>query len=272
VNVRDLSSSTNPNLPSTAFSDQSSSLIPDEELPIQFSNVTVGYGNSIVLENLNLKITKGEYVGIVGPNGSGKTTFLKTLLNSILPISGEIFIYGKPLNRKIRNDIGYVPQSSSIPRDFPLSVREAVVMGRYGQIGLLHQPKKSDYSAVHDALVQVHMHGFANRPIGHLSGGEQQKVLIARALARKPTILLMDEPTSALDFEMTKSVFKLVDELNKEYGLTVIMIHHNVSLIRKHCQRLLIFDGTIRFDGLPDDPKANRAINIAYNLDEDTEL
>ena len=122
---------------------------------------------------------------------------------------------------------------------------------------------------VHHALVQVHMHEFANRPIGHLSGGEQQKILIARALAKNPSILLLDEPTSALDFEMTRSVFHLVDELHQKYGLTILMVHHNVNLIRKHCGRLFVLDGTIRFDGSPENPNADKAIAIAYNLNEE---
>lgn len=233
---------------------------------ISFQNVDIGYNNRPVLQNLNFDVTEGEYIGIIGPNGSGKTTFLKSLLNVLPPITGNILIYGKELNRDLQNEIGYVPQSSIIPREFPLSVREAVVMGRYGKIGLFKHPTKNDYEAVHDALMKVHMHGFASRPIGHLSGGEQQKVLIARALARRPQILLLDEPTSALDFEMTRSVFQLVDELNTKYHLTIIMIHHNVDLIRKHCKRLLIFDQTIRYDGSPQNAKVDTTLKIAYNL------
>ncbi|MCF2139383.1 MAG: ABC transporter ATP-binding protein [Candidatus Lokiarchaeota archaeon] len=235
---------------------------------IEFSNVNIGYPGHLVLQNLNFIIKEGEYVGIIGPNGSGKTTLLKTLLHLIKPIAGTIQIYGKPIDNRIRNSIGYVPQSSPIPREFPLSVKEAVLMGRYGQIGLFHRPKKIDHEMVHNALIQVHLHEFANRPIGHLSGGEQQKILIARALARNPKILLLDEPTSALDFEMTRSVFSLVDELHKKYGLTILMVHHNVNLIRKHCDRLFVLDQMIRFDGHPTDPRVEQAISIAYNLFE----
>lgn len=235
---------------------------------IEFDHVDIGYSNRLVLENINLDIQKGEYIGIIGPNGSGKTSFLKSLLNLIAPLNGQIWLAGKEIDKSFRNRIGYVPQSNTIPRDFPLSVREAVMMGRYGQIGMFRWPKEEDREAVHHALLQVHMHEFVNRPIGHLSGGEQQKILIARALARQPTILLLDEPTSALDFEMTQSVFKLVDELHDKYGLTIIMVHHNINLIRKHCHRLLIFDRMIRFDGDPQDPIADKAIRIAYNLEE----
>jgi ABC-type Mn2+/Zn2+ transport system ATPase subunit len=236
-----------------------------EEL-IKFDHVNIGFNNKAILEDINLTINKGAYVGIIGPNGSGKTTFLKTLLGLIEPQSGIISIKGNPINREIKNDIGYVPQSIKIEREFPLTVSEAVMMGRYSQIGLFKRPNKEDKKAVDFALHQVHMHSYRKRPIGHLSGGEQQKVLIARALAKKPEILLMDEPTSALDFQMTLSVFELIKELNEKYAYTIIMVHHNVTLIRSKAHRLLVFDGAIRYDGNPKLPDADEIIKLAYNI------
>ena len=233
---------------------------------IELKSVNLGYGNHVILSDLDLTINHGEYVGIIGPNGSGKTTFLRAILGLILPLNGQIVIDGKPLDKKAKNKIGYVPQNIKIDKEFPLSVKEAVLMGRYPQIGVLRVPRKQDKDAVQKALHQVHMEQYKDRPIGHLSGGEQQKIMIARALARQPEMLLLDEPTSALDFQMTQSVFTLVHELNQKYNLTIVMVHHNVELIRKSCHRLIIFDETIRFDGNPQDERADQIINIAYNI------
>ncbi|MHA1585528.1 MAG: metal ABC transporter ATP-binding protein [Promethearchaeota archaeon] len=233
----------------------------------QLKNLKIGYRSNIVLSDINLKIHQGDYIGILGPNGCGKTTFLKTLLGLVEPLEGEIDILDPLFKNKSKKSsfFGYIPQFSPTKRDFPLSVHEVVVMGLYGQIGLFHHVTKQDYLKADEALHKVHMWHYRNRPIGHLSGGEQQKVMIARALVSNPKLLLMDEPTSSLDFRMTKSVFDLVRELNEEYGYTIIMIHHNINLIQQNCKRLLIFDHKIRYDGAPLTEKAQRIIKIAYH-------
>jgi len=233
---------------------------------IVYEKVELGYKDRIVLRNLNLIVHQNDYIGIVGPNGSGKTTFFKSLLGLLNPVLGKITFKDTPYSKKVLDIIGYVPQTIKVEKEFPLNVEEAVMMGRYNMIGLGKQPKSKDHEAVHYALHQVHMEKSHDRPIGHLSGGELQKIMIARALARKPEILLMDEPTSALDFQMTASVFELVHELYQKYNLTILMIHHNVSLIRRNCHRLLIFDGTIRYDGDPNSYDVDEIIKIAYNF------
>ncbi|WP_371803337.1 metal ABC transporter ATP-binding protein [Candidatus Lokiarchaeum ossiferum] len=246
-------------------SNQELSMNPEEEL-IRFENVKLGYNQRPILHGINFKIRKGDYIGIIGPNGCGKSTFLKSILNLIVPMEGTIRMQGKKINRQIRNQLGYVPQDTKFSKEFPLSVSEAVLQGRYGIIGILKRPKKEDFEAVRLALHKVHMGKYAKRPIGHLSGGEQQKVMIARALARNPDIILMDEPTSALDYQMTQSVFNLIEELHDKYGLTVLMVHHDITLIRKHARRLVVLDGTIRYDGSPNTPIADEIIATAYNV------
>lgn len=249
---------------------ENSSTDPSEmstQVLAQFKNLKIGFGSNVVLSDINLTIHQGEYIGILGPNGSGKTTFLKTLLGLIDPLEGKIEIGDPNFSEKTKRSsfFGYIPQFTPIKRDFPLFVRDAVVMGLYGQIGLFHHVSKQAYIQAEKALHMVHMWHYRNRPIGHLSGGEQQKVMIARALVSSPKLLLMDEPTSSLDFQMTKSVFDLVKELNDKYGYTIIMIHHNINLIQENCKRLLIFDHKIRYDGLPLTEKAQRIIKIAYH-------
>ena len=233
---------------------------------IVMDNLEIGYNNNSILSEVNLSIDKGEYIGIIGPNGSGKTSFLKTLLGLISPLSGKILIQGDVPKKKEKSTIGYVPQSTQIDREFPLSVEEVVLQGLFGKIGLFRSPRKSDKEAAVKALHKVHMWKNRKRPIGHLSGGEQQKVMIARALVLDADVLLLDEPTSSLDFQMTKSLFDLVRELNEKYKQTVIMVHHNIDLIRHNCKRLLVFHRKIRYDGPPNTKEADRIINLAYNL------
>lgn len=236
---------------------------------ITFNNVSLGYHDRTVLLGMNISIAKGEYIGIAGPNGSGKTTLFRALLGLIPPQKGEILINGKPIDKTFLQKVGYCPQNIKIEKEFPLTVYEAVMMGRYGHIGIGKKPHKEDHEAVNFALHQVHMETYKDRPIGHLSGGEQQKVIIARALAVKPEILLLDEPTSALDFQMTSSVFELVHELNTKYHYLIIMVHHNVNLLRRNCHRLIVVgDQAIRYDGKPTDEKADDIIKIAYHLND----
>ena len=233
---------------------------------IKYKNVFLGYNKRPILGDVNIEVMAGDYIGIIGPNGSGKSTFLKSILGLLSPLKGNITIAGTTINKATKNRMGYIPQNIQIEKDFPLSTYDAVMQGRYGLIGMFKRPRPEDHEAVKYALHQVHMGKYRDRPIGHLSGGEQQKIMIARALARKPDILLLDEPTSALDYSMTQSVFRLVKELHEKYHLTVLMVHHNINLIRKNCQRLLIFDGAIRYDGPPHDVEADNIIKKAYNL------
>ncbi|MFX1511601.1 MAG: metal ABC transporter ATP-binding protein [Promethearchaeota archaeon] len=223
---------------------------------ICLQNVTVAYSALIALYDINLDIFQKEFLGIIGPNGSGKTTLLKTILGSIQPIRGKIILYGKEIMHKkvprdIRHRISYVPQITAIDRNFPAIVKDIVMMGRYAQIGFLFSPTTLDQKAMEEALDTVGMCEFSHRPIGHLSGGQQQKVMIARALAQKPDILLLDEPTAALDYRMKKSIMELLKQLH-EKGLTILTIHHNIELLRKYCSRIALLNRQIIWTGLPD--------------------
>ncbi|MFX0206877.1 MAG: metal ABC transporter ATP-binding protein [Candidatus Hodarchaeota archaeon] len=235
--------------------------VPDEEnrIPlICIRQVTVAYPSVIALYNINLDIYSGELIGLLGPNGSGKTTLLKTILGTIRPINGKIHLYGEKsahngIPRHLLHKIGYVPQQHTIDRNFPALVKDVVMMGRYGRIGFLYSPTTKDHQAVKEALELVGMDEFAHRPIGHLSGGQQQKVLIARALAQKPEIMLLDEPTAALDYRMKKSIIELLKGLN-EQGLTILTIHHDIDLLRKYCSRIALLNRQIIWTGAPTSP------------------
>lgn len=230
---------------------------------IELEDVSVNYGKNIILNNINLTIYRGEYIGLIGKNGSGKSTLMKAILGLISTESGKIKVFGEPIQSDMYDKIGYMPQMHPIQRDFPASVGDIVGMGLYKK-NLFKPFKKVDKDRIKFALHKVNMGSFYDRPIGHLSGGEQQKVLVAQALVRNPEILLLDEPTSALDFTMVNDFLNLLQDLNKNYGLTLIVIQHNLEILRPHCSRLIILKGSIMYDGLPNIPRADELIERVF--------
>ena len=233
---------------------------------ISFEDVFIKYHNVFALQNVNVDIYQGDYIGIFGPNGSGKTTFLKTIIGLIEPNSGRVKVLGSENIRKVRSNVGYVPQNISVKRTFPATVLEVVEMGLFGKIGFMRPLRTDDKKQAEEAIHMVHLEAYKNRPIGHLSGGELQKVMVARALASKPKILLLDEPTSALDFMMVQDLMKLLIELNNKLNITIIAINHHLDLLQPYCTRLLLMDGTIIYDGKPDNPEIDNIITQIFNF------
>jgi ABC-type Mn2+/Zn2+ transport system ATPase subunit len=233
---------------------------------IRFENVSVKYQNIIALRNVNININQGEYIGIFGPNGSGKTTFLKTILGLIEPFTGTVTVLGSENIKKVRSNVGYVPQNILVKKTFPATVLDVVEMGLFGKIGFMKPLKKEDKKQAEEALHTVHLEAYKNRPIGHLSGGELQKVMVARALASKPYILLLDEPTSALDFMMVKDLMTLLVELNNKLNITIIAINHHLDLLQPYCSRLLLMDGTIIYDGEPYNSEVEKIIKQIFSF------
>ncbi len=239
---------------------------------IELRNVSVAYQTTLALNNASLKVYKGEIIGICGPNGAGKTTLLKAILGLVKPYRGKILIYGEELQygrnlfKSQHYRIGYVPQLQAIDRNFPALVEDVVMMGRYPRIGFFKRPTKEDWTKVHHALKLVGMFEMRKRPIGHLSSGQQQKVFIARALALEPEILLLDEPTSALDFKMTTSIMEILERLNHENDITIISIHHDLSLLKKHSSRIVCVNKEIIWTGPPNDPGLGKIIEKIYPM------
>jgi zinc transport system ATP-binding protein len=233
---------------------------------ISFEDVFIKYHNIFALQNVSVDIYQGDYIGIFGPNGSGKTTFLKTIIGLIEPNSGRVRVLGSENIKKVRSNVGYVPQNISVKRTFPATVLEVVEMGLFGKIGFMKPLRTDDKKQAEEAIHMVHLEAYKNRPIGHLSGGELQKVMVARALASKPKILLLDEPTSALDFMMVQDLMKLLIELNNKLNITIIAINHHLDLLQPYCTRLLLMDGTIIYDGKPDNPEIDSIIKQIFNF------
>jgi len=211
---------------------------------IQFQNVTLGYRRrSPVLSNLNFSIQEGEFFGIVGANGSGKTTILRAMLKILAPIKGRIALAGG--DERMR--FGYVPQRAFIDEMFPLTAREIVLMGRYGTLAPGRRPTPRDREIAEQQLALAGISDLAGERFRDMSGGQKQRTLIARALAAEARILLMDEPTVGMDLEGEHAILGLISRLHAETGITVVYVTHRLSELANTAQRLLLLhDGQVR--------------------------
>ena len=194
---------------------------------IEIHDLTVAYDNKPVLWNADFSIPKGKMVGIVGPNGAGKSTLLKSIMGLIPCSSGYIKFFDKEL-KKVRSKIAYVPQKESVDWDFPATVLDVVLMGRYGNKNLFKRLNKVDKEIAIDALKKVKMLEFSERHISELSGGQQQRVFIARALAQEADLYFMDEPFSGVDMASEKAIVDILLQLQKE-GKTIFVVHHDLQ-------------------------------------------
>ncbi|MBU1880466.1 metal ABC transporter ATP-binding protein [bacterium] len=196
------------------------------------SDLTVAYGNKPVLWDIDLNVPPGVLMAIVGPNGAGKTTTIKAILGLIKPAAGRVLIFDKPYAEQ-RSLVGYVPQRGSVDWDFPTSVMDVVLMGRYGALGWFKRPGKTEKSLAQEALEKVGMTEFANRQISQLSGGQQQRVFLARALVQDAQIYFMDEPFQGVDATTERAILTLLQEL-RSMGKTLVVVHHDLQTVPKY--------------------------------------
>ncbi|ABY95556.1 zinc transport system ATP-binding protein [Thermoanaerobacter thermohydrosulfuricus] len=208
---------------------------------VELKNVSFAYDTKKILNNISLKINKGEFVAIIGPNGSGKSTLVNIMVGNLIPTSGEVLYDGVKLqNIKNRSFISYVPQKSySFNASFPASVEEVVSMGLYAKKGIFKRLSKKDWEEVYEALRIVNMFDYKHSLIGRLSGGQLQRVFIARSLVVKPEILFLDEPTTGIDAKSEKALYAILEKLNKEKGITIVMVTHDVWAITDKVSRII---------------------------------
>lgn len=207
----------------------------------KFNNVSLGYGSHIILKEVSLNVERGQYIGLVGANGAGKSTLLKAIIGSLKPLSGEITFFDDHGNTVKRlTKLGYMPQHQSLELLFPLSVFDVVLMGRYPQMGWSIWPRSADKEAVFQALERVKMQDFSSRHISELSGGQLQRVLMARAIVSEPELLLLDEPTNGMDLGASQDTLNVVNDLHKQ-GITVIIVTHILEIIAKNAQKVGMF-------------------------------
>lgn len=218
-----------------------------EGVVVELSNLSVRFGHTPVLEQIDLEIPRGDFVGIIGPNGAGKSVLLRTILGLIEPHDGQIRVLGMPPG-EARGRIGYVPQVAAFDRAFPISVLDVVLMGRLHHRRLFARFVARDREAARRALHRVNMDGLANRQIGRLSGGEMQRVLIARALAMESELLLLDEPTASLDPRAAHDLYELMRELLP--NITIILVSHDIGVISEHVRRVICLNRRIVHDGV----------------------
>lgn len=197
-----------------------------EKPAVTVHDLTVAYDGKPVLWGIDLSIPSGKLAAVIGPNGAGKTTLIKAMLGLMKPISGAVEF-------RQSSDIAYVPQSSKLDWDFPATVLDVAVMGRYGNLGLLKRPGRAERLMAIEALEKLGLSEFSNRQIGCLSGGQQQRVLLARALLQQADIYLMDEPFKGVDVQTEKVIVKHLKQLASQ-GKTVIVVHHDLSTVREY--------------------------------------
>ncbi len=236
-----------------------------EKKAITIKDLTVYYGQTPALNSICLNVEEKEYLGIIGPNGGGKSTFLKAILGLIPTIQGEISIFGKSFKEN-RGTIGYVPQFTLFDRKFPITVLEAVLMGRMKKgLSPFFRYKSEDKKIARELLNKVGLSSLENRQISALSGGEFQKMLIARALAINPKLLFLDEPTASVDAKSRDQIFGLLEELNKD--MAIVLVTHDLMAISSQVKTLACLNKTMIYHG---EPELNESIvNTLYGCPVD---
>ncbi len=222
-----------------------------QESLVKLTDVSFSYGSTAVLKDISLTVNPGEFWALIGPNGSGKSTLIKLLLGLLKPSRGSVELFGKPAADTDRKErIGYVSQkSASFNSGFPATVLEVVKSGLTVKRGLFKRFTEDDSRAARRALQDVGMEEFAGRNIGELSGGQQQRVFIARALAAKPELLIMDEPTVGIDQQNSASFYSMLEELNREHGIAIILVSHEIDLVTDLASHVACLNHTMHFHG-----------------------
>lgn len=209
---------------------------------LSINNLSFSYGTTEILSDVNLTIKNGEFVGILGNNGSGKSTLLKIIISELKGFTGSVKLFGEDISSfKDWGKIGYVPQidmSKSIA--FPINVKEMISLNLYREFGFFKHPNKKQWQAVNDILAMFRIEDLKNKNFNDLSGGQKQKVMIAKAMVHGPSFLIFDEPTVGIDETSKREFFKILEHINKEHGITIIMVTHEMDIADDYFSRKII--------------------------------
>ncbi len=216
---------------------------------IKVEHLTVSYHAKPALLDVTIDIDSDQLIGVIGPNGAGKSTFIKAILGFIKPDIGTVLINGKSA-QKAKGEVAYVPQRGAVDWDFPITVQEVALMGRYQQIPWYTSPKRKDRQAALEALEMVRMEDFVDRQIGELSGGQQQRVFMARALAQGSDILLLDEPFAGVDAATERAILEVLERA-KQSGKTLVVVHHDLSTAAEYFDKLILIKQRLYAYGTP---------------------
>ena len=234
---------------------------------LNIKNLSYAYGKTKTLKNLSFSVPKADFFIIIGPNGSGKTTLMKIMAGILKPDKGQVEILNRQMadfsRKTLARTIAFVPQT--IPVDFPFTVTEVVLMGRAPYLGMLGIEHATDLSITKEALAFTGLEHLSHRKLDQLSGGEQQRVFIARAICQEPEIILLDEPTASLDLAHQVRLMDLMEKLKNEKGITVVMVSHDVNLAAMYGEHLLLHNhGEIVCLGLPEEVLTFQTLERAY--------
>jgi manganese/zinc/iron transport system ATP- binding protein len=213
---------------------------PKTTVPLEIHDLTVAYHKRPVLWGVDVEVPAGQLVGVIGPNGAGKSTLIKAAMGLLPVSSGWVKVFGRPMKDNLCR-VGYVPQRESVDWDFPVSVMDVVLMGRYGHLGLFKRPRKEDREVARECLEKVKMLPYADRQISNLSGGQQQRVFLARALAQESDLYFMDEPFAGVDAATEAAIVTILKEL-QDQGKTLLVVHHDLPTAKTYFDSLLLLN------------------------------
>jgi ABC-type Mn2+/Zn2+ transport system ATPase subunit len=229
---------------------------------ISVNDLRVAYQQQIALDTLSVEIPTGKITGIIGPNGSGKTTFLKAILGLVNTLQGDVLFFGQHLN-EVRENVAYVPQRESVDWDFPASVFDVVSMGRLNPKRWWQRISSEDRAMIQSALEEVNMTEFRHRQIGQLSGGQQQRVFLARALAQKASLILMDEPFVGVDMASQEAILQVLQDL-RDQGKSIVIVHHDLSTVATYFDHVLLLNNGLVAAGSTKDILKPDVLTKAY--------
>lgn len=238
---------------------------PDSAL-VEFEGVTCGYDGEPVLRDVALAIPRGGFVGIVGPSGAGKTTLLRSIVGVVPRVEGRITVDGRTVGRGATPGVGWVPQLETVDWQFPATVREVVLMGRWAERRWQAWASKDDRQRVDRLLDRLGIGGLADRHIRQLSGGQQQRVFLARAMIGDPSLLLLDEPTSGVDLKTRDDILHLLAELNAD-GITIVLTTHELNTVAAHLPWVVCVNGRVIAEGDPDQIFTSTILGRTYGAD-----
>jgi zinc/manganese transport system ATP-binding protein/zinc transport system ATP-binding protein len=230
---------------------------------IEVRDVTFGYGKTPVLRAVNLHLHPGQFAGVVGPSGAGKTSLLRLTLGTLTPSRGEVWVAGKPLKGRPAPRVSYVPQVETIDWSFPVTVEQVVLMGRVRQSRLWPWPSRSDRTAVAEVLERLQIGELRHNHIRNLSGGQQQRVFLARALIAQPDLLVLDEPTSGVDMQTAEKMLHLLLDLNR-HGMTILMTTHDLNMAAAHIPWIVCLNRSVIAQGEPADVFTSEILSETY--------
>ncbi|MEO5657243.1 MAG: metal ABC transporter ATP-binding protein [Nitrospiria bacterium] len=231
---------------------------------VRLAQLSAGYDGKVVFEGVDLDIPSGLYTGVVGPSGSGKTTLLKVILGIVGVTAGSVTVAGQRVDGRTPRGVGYVPQIETVNWNFPVTVEQVVLMGRQREMGWLPWPSREDRRIALDLLDHLGIRQYAGRQIRALSGGEQQRVFLARALISRPRILILDEPTAGVDLKTQHHILHLLSQLNRE-GVTIILTTHDLNSVARHLPWVICFNHAVVAQGDPQEVFTSEILSRTYN-------